>query len=225
MVLGRPESTRRDMGNFYRDSSLLEDPKGLVISPDEPNIVIPYPSPQDPYVIPKGQYSVHQLEPETAYADANIPPSLDSTIKTTSGDSIITDDVRQSLLLIKNRKCQYGLFTLSANKRQLVFNKCGQTSDWKDLRDSISQSKPGFVLSPLGEKGFLPTRNLYYEDSEEDALAILTGEDDWMVALKPVFGNVIAVGEVFDQTSLMTLMYQYYAPAFLSPAWWFLPSP
>lgn len=197
----------------------------MIIPSDEPNIVVPYPSPQDPYVVPMGQDAVHHLETEIAYADTNIPPNFNSNIKTASGDSIITDDVRQSLLLIKNRKCQYGIYTLSANKRQLVFEKCGQSPDWKDLSDSISQSPPGFVISPLGEKAFLSTRNLYNENDEADALAIETSEEDWMSALNSVFGNVIAVGQVFDRTSLTTLMYQYYAPTFPSPAWWFLPSP
>lgn len=219
---------RRDIGGLDGDSSLAENVNGMIDPYDELSMVIPsledFPS-KDPYVISMDQESVNLLKTGTPYTDTDIPPSIDSTVKTSPGDSLITDDVRQSFLWIKNRRCQYGLYAFSANKRQLVFKECGKSSYWKDLSNSISHSEPGFALSPLREGGILSTRNLYNEKSQEDALAIATNEGAWLDALKPDFGHVIVIGKVFDPTSLAALMDQYYAPKFPSPAWWFQFSP
>ena len=228
LVFGRPQNMRRDIGGLDGDSFLSEDVNEMIDPYDELSIVIPSLEdlpPKDPYVISMDQGSVNAFKTGTPFTATDIAPSIDSTAKTSPGESLITDVVRQSFLSIKNRRCQYGLYSFSANKRQLVFKQCGKGSEWKDLSDSISNSEPGFVLSPLREGGILSIRNLYNEDSSEDAIAIAINEAAWLDALKPDFGHVIAIGRVFDSTSLAALMNQYYAPKFPSPASWFQFSP
>lgn len=218
-IFGRPHSSRRGLEGLNGDLPVVENWKEMAVSPDESDTVIPSSAhllPKDPDLLSVDHYSVNQVGTETSYADTDIPSSIDSTIKSTSEDTLITDDVRRSFLRIQNGECQYGLYAMSANKDRLLFKKCGQTSDWKDISNSITRSATGFALIPLG--------NLYNENDEVDALAILTGEEAWLRALKPAFGGVIAIGYVFDHDSLAALMYQYFAPAIPSPAWWFLPS-
>ncbi|MCJ1270145.1 hypothetical protein MMC22_010040 [Lobaria immixta] len=216
MVLSRPQTTRREVGGLNGDFRLLDNGEEMTIPPDEPDVVYPssaYDSPRDPYIVSMDQASINNLQPETSDTD------------TTSEKQLITDLDRQSFDMIKSRICQYGVYELSPDKHYFQFKYCGQSSYWKDLSDSISQAKPGFVLCPLGKRGILSIRNLYKENSQESALAITTNEDAWLDALIPVFGHVIAVGYVFDQKSLADLMYRFFIPSLPSPSYWILPGP
>lgn len=227
-ISGRPHSSRRGLESLNGDLPLVENWKEMTVSPDEPDTISPssvHLLPKDPDLLSEDHVSVNQVGTETSMADTDISSSIDSTIKSNSEDTLVTDDIRQSFLRIQNGECQYGLYAMSANKDRLLFKKCGQTSDRKDISDSISRSATGFALIPLGGGAILSIRNLYNENDEVDAIAILRAEEAWLRALKPVFGGVIAIGYVFDHDSLAALMYRYFAPAFPSPAWWFLPSP
>ena len=247
LVLGRPHNVRRDMKGLDRDPSLSANVNQLIDPSDELSLDIPsleYPPPKDPFVISMDQWydlpSRNPLTPNTPseadppsfdspesprlpFQPPGIQPGIDPPVTTPIGEPLITDNVRQSFLSIKNRGCQYGLYAFSANKRQLVFKECGQSSYWKDLRDSISISEPGFTLSPLRDGRILSIRNLYNEKSQEDAITIEINEAAWLDALKPVFGQVIVTGKVWDPTSLAAVMYQYFRATFPSPGSEFQP--
>lgn len=113
------------------------------------------------------------------------------------------------------RQINAGLSSRNADKAQT-----GKI--FKATRSAIPNQALHLVHS--GREGSSPSV-IYNEKSQEGAIAIATNEGAWLDALKPVFGHVIAIGKVFDPTSLAALMYQYYAPTFPSPAWWFQPSP
>lgn len=228
LVFGRPRDMRRDIGGLNGNSLLLENAKDMITPPDEPDLSNPslaYLPPKDLNDVSMGQGSVSRLETGTTYADASIPLGIDSDIKTTSEQYLISDDVRQSFWWIKNGRCQYGIYVVSKTNHELLFKKCGETSDWTDLSDSISQSEPGFVLSLVGHGGILSILNLYNEKSQVNAAVIAGSEEDWLNALNPVFGDVIALGRVDGYASLAALMSLYYGPSFPTHAWWFLPSP
>ena len=218
MVFGRPQTQRREIRGLSGDSPLLGNTEEIITPPEEPSIGIPSLadlSPKDPYFVAMNQGSISKPNPETSVADT----------EATFEESMIADDLQQTFLSIKDQSCQYGVYELSDDTRRFLFKECGKSAYWKDLRDSIIRSAPGFVLSPLGNGGILSIRNLYNEESNENALAITTNEDAWLDALKPVFGNVIALGQVFDPISLSTLMNRFYAPMLPSPSWWFFPGP
>lgn len=227
LVFGRPQNMQRDMKGLDRDSSLSGNVNQMIDPSDELSLDIPsleYPPPKDPFVISMDPtYSPPSSDPPVPYTTSEDPLLIDPHVTKPIRELLITDNVRHSFLSIKNRGCQYGVYAFSANKRQLVFKECGQSSYWKDLYNSISLSEPGFMLSPLRDGRILSIRNLYNEKSQEDAITIEINEAAWLDALKPVFGQVIVTGKVWDPTSLAAVMYQYFRATFPSPGSEFQP--
>ncbi|MCJ1463386.1 hypothetical protein MMC07_001993 [Pseudocyphellaria aurata] len=224
---GWSQGMRRELGDLQGYSPPLDHSTDTITPLDEP--VFPslaYLPQKDSSVDPMDQGSVNQLKTESTLADlVDMSPSIDPTTKTASENSLITSNIRQSFLRIKHGECQYGLYALSQDKSQLLFKECGKSSYWGDLRTSISRSEPGFALVTVGNGGLLSIRNLYNEKSQYDAVVLLTSEDPWLNALKPVFGGVIAIGYVFDESSLAALIDHFYGTRLPGPGSWYMNSP
>ncbi|MCJ1263827.1 hypothetical protein MMC22_003697 [Lobaria immixta] len=142
----------------------------------------------------------------------NSPPSIDSSFQTASTAPKWTtlkwsEDVEESLLSIKNKVCEYGIYAIDANTGSLVIKESSDRldrSNWKDLSNSLTNSGPAYAVVHLENGRTLSLISFIHKKNvpEADVIALkgdlIRGLSTWMEVVQKVLPNVIAFVVVND---------------------------